>query len=475
MAAPAPASRADFLAAREPTGPAPVSVLAILRGERADPLQRWLALRAEHGEVARYRYGFDDTYLVTGAEGLRRVLQENAANYTKEHASYGMLRRLLVGNGLLTSEGSFWLRQRRLAQPAFHRQRLAAMGAQMVAAAAALADRWEARVGEGPPVSMVHEMSQLTLRIVGDALFGTGLSEEAAVVSGAWDVLNQQLLERYDAMRLLPPVLPTAYDRTFRTARRTVFGTVERLVAAKRAAARRGEEGADLLSLLMAARDEDTGERMTDAQLRDEVVTMLLAGHETTSVALSWAWAQLDLHPEVRGRLQEELAGVLGGRLPTAEDVPRLRYTRGVVEEALRLHPPAYIFFRRVKADDVVAGCRVRKGGVVVITPLVPHRDPAHWPEPEAFRPERWLDAEAEARRPRFAYLPFSGGPRQCIGNGFALMEAVLLLATLAQRFAPRLARGYRLAPEYLVTMRPAGGLPMRLERAPGTAHSPAA
>ena len=427
-----------------------------------DPLERWTAMRSQHGDVARYRFGFDDMYFISSAEGVRRVLQENVANYTKDHPSYRMIQRL-VGNGLLTSEGSFWLRQRRLAQPAFHRERLAAMGARMTAAAVDLARRWEAATGAAAQVSMVHEMSRLTLRIVGEALFGTGLATESAVLSAAWDVLNVQLVERYSRKRLIPAILPTRYDRTFREARRTVFRTVEGIIVHRRT---QPLDGSDLLSMLMAARDEESGEQMTDAQLRDEVVTMLLAGHETTALTLSWSWALLDRNPGAGVALREELSRVLGGRPPTVEDLPGLRFTRAVVEEAMRLYPPVYILFRRVLADDVVCGCRVRRGGAVVLTPLILHRNPSYWPQPEAFLPERWLDADAEKQRPRFSYLPFSGGPRQCIGNSFAMMEAVLVLATLAQQFEPQLAEGYTLAPEYLVTLRPAGGLPMRLRPA---------
>jgi cytochrome P450 len=456
------ASREEFLAAKEPTGPANVTVLQILRGHSSDPLQRWTEIREQHGDVARYRYGFNDTFFISGADGVRRVLQENAPNYTKEHPAYGMLRRL-VGNGLVTSGGSFWLRQRRLAQPAFHRQRIAAMGGLMTAAAVEVAERW-AR-GDGAAVSMLHEMSQLTLRIVGDALFGTALARKAAAVGESWDLLNNQMVERFTNMRLIPPILPTRYDRDFRNARRVLFDTVDELIAEKRA---RGADDGDLLSMLMAARDEDTGEQMTDAQLRDEVVTMLLAGHETTAMALSWTWALLDQHPEVRAKLEGELAAVLGGRVPTMEDMAKLPYTRSVIEEVMRLYPPVYIMFRRVKADDVLCGLRVRKGGVVIISPLILHRHPAYWDQPDAFLPERWADAEAEKRRPRFAYIPFSGGPRQCIGNSFAMMEAVLVLATLAQRFSPRMAEGYKLEPQYLVTLRPAAGLPMRIEPARG-------
>jgi len=452
------ATRAEFLAAKEATGE-DVSLFRVLRGHVEDPLVRWTRIRERHGDVSRYRYGLDDSHFVTHPDGARRVLQDNVGNYTKEHPSYALLRRL-VGNGLLTSEGSFWLRQRRLAQPAFHRQRIASMAAQMTRAAADLSDEWVAKARSGEPFSMLEEMSRLTLRIVADALFGTGLPARASSVRDAWEVLGRQMAERFSRRRLLPPILPTAYDRAFRRARRSMFELVEQIVAEKRA---RRSEGSDLLSMLMSASDEETGEQMTDAQLRDEVVTMVLAGHETTAVALSWTWALLDQHRAAAKKLREELASVLGGRTPGVGDVPRLTCTRAVIDETMRLHPPAYILFRRVKEDDVVCGHRIHRGGVVVMTPMVFHRHPSFWNRPDEFLPDRWADEEAANRRPRFAFMPFSGGPRQCIGNNFAMMEAVLILATLLQRFAPRLAEGYLLEPEYGVTLRPSRGLPMQL------------
>jgi cytochrome P450 len=202
---------------------------------------------------------------------------------------------------------------------------------------------------------------------------------------------------------------------------------------------------------------------MNDAQLRDEVVTMLLAGHETTAVALTWTWALLDVHRAAQAQLHDELARVLRGRAPSAADVPSLPFTRAVVSEALRLYPPAYLVNRAVRADDVVCGVRVHRGGSIVLSPIVLHRHPAYWERPDEFLPERWLDGEAEKRRPRFAFIPFSAGPRQCIGNAFSMMESVLVLATLAQRFAPRLVDGRLPATEYQVLARPAGDVPMEL------------
>jgi len=455
------ATQAAFLAAREATGPEPISLWTVMRGYRPDPLERWTRIRQEHGPVARYRFAGRDSYFVSGAEGIGRILQENAANYTKEHPSYGMLRRLF-GNGLFTSEGSFWLRQRRLAQPAFHRQRIAAMGSVMTKAAAETAERWEQLESKGEPILMLPEMARLTLRVVGDTMFGASLAARASAVGAAWEVLNAQLAERFTRMRLLPPVLPTRYDRDFRNARGTMLAVVDEIIALKRA---QQTESNDLLSILMNARDQDTGERMTDGQLRDEVITMLFAGHETTAIALTWTWTLLSRHTDKAERLQAELAAVLGGRTPTMDDVPRLTYVRHVVDEVLRLHPPAYIVNRHTAEDDIVSGFRIHRGGSIAISPLITHRDPDYWDRPEEFLPERWQDPAAEARRPRFAYLPFGGGPRLCIGNTFALTEAVLLLAVLAQRFEPRLVEGYEPRPEYLVVARPSRGAPMRLVR----------
>jgi len=283
---------------------------------RTDPLERWTRIAREHGAVAHYRSGLGQTSFVSTAEGAKRVLQENAANYSKQHASYSLLR-LLFGNGLFTSNGDFWLRQRRLAQPAFHRERIGSMGARMVEAAAGTARSWEARAASARPVSMLREMAALTLNVVGDALFGTGLQKQVAVVARSWDTLSTQLVERLARRVPFPPILPTRYDRDFRRARNAVNEVVASIIAARRKA---GAASGDLLSMLLEARDADDGQGMTDAQLRDEVLTMLFAGHETTAAVLSWTWTLLAQHPAAEAKLHAELEGVLAGRLPRAED-----------------------------------------------------------------------------------------------------------------------------------------------------------
>ncbi|WP_164013275.1 cytochrome P450 [Pyxidicoccus trucidator] len=454
----------DTTAPRIAPGPRGHLLMGVLPEARRDVLGMLLGSARQYGDVVRYKLGPMTSHLIAHPDGVRHVLQEHVGNYTKDHLSYRLVSRV-AGNGLLTSQGSFWLRQRRLAQPAFHRQRISAMADGMTRATAEMLERWAAHAERGEPVGVMEEMSRLALTIVGEALFGTAVGDLAAVVGPAFNVLSEQTTTRFRTLRLLPPVLPTRYDREFRAASRALQGAVMGLISERR---RSGEDRGDLLSMFMLTRDEETGETMNDAQLRDEVLTMLVAGHETTATTLSWVWALLDQHPHVEAKLHAELDAVLGGRLPTAGDVPRLGYTRMVVEEAMRLYPPAYVYSRAVKEDDVIGGFRIPGGTLVDLSPYVTHRHPDFWERPEEFLPERF-SPEASAQRPRYAYFPFSGGPRQCIGNGFAMMEAQLILATVAQRYRPRCVPGHVLTPEPLITLRPKGGLPMLLERrAPG-------
>jgi cytochrome P450 len=445
-------------APRIPTGPRGLPLLGVALDIQRDILGWLTRTAAEHGPVSRYRFGPVRSYFVTHPEGLKHVLQDHVKNYTKNHFGYAMIRRI-VGDGLFTSEGETWLQQRRLAQPAFHRARIAAMAARMVRAAEALSEQWATSQRTGEPRLLGRDMMALTLRIVGEALLGTDMRKETEAVAAAFSLINEQTVERFRAFRLLPPVLPTAYDRAFREANRTLREVVAGIIAKRR---ERLEDHGDLLSMFMLAKDEETGEQMDDEHLRNEVLTMLLAGHETTANALSWAWGLLHQNPEAEQSLHAELETVLGGRPPTAEDVPKLVYTRRVLDETLRLYPPIYSISRQVVADDVVCGYEVLGNSSLYLSPYVTHRLAEFWPDPERFDPDRFTP-EQVAARPRYAYLPFLGGPRQCIGNTFALMEGTLILATLAQRHRPRLVEGYTLAPEPLLTLRPAGELPVHI------------
>jgi cytochrome P450 len=437
--------------------------MGVLSQVRKDTLSFLTETSRTHGAVARYRLGPLRSYLVTHPDGVKRVLQDNVANYTKDHLSYSLVR-WIGGNGLVTSQGDFWLRQRRLAQPAFHRQRIGAMAEMMTRATHELIERWDAMASQGKPLHVGPEMMGLTMRIVGDALFGTNVADKTVVVGQAFDVLSAQVVHRFRTFNIIPPVLPTRADRLFRGSIKTLRGVVGQIIAERR---KSGEDRGDLLSMFMLARDEETGAQMDDTQLTDESVTMLVAGHETTATTMSWIWALLHQHPEVEARLHAEVDSVLAGRPPTFEDLPHMPYSRMVVEEALRLYPPAYVLSRKVLAEDELCGFRIPAGSSVDLSPYATQRLPEFWEEPEQFRPERFTP-EQVAKRPRFAYFPFIGGPRQCIGNAFALMEAQLITACIAQRFRLRMVPGYTPTPEPLITLRPVGGLPMHLERRQG-------
>lgn len=455
------------MTAREPTGPKGMLLMGVLPEVRRDILGFFTQTARTHGAVARYRLGPLRSYLVTHPDGVKRVLQDNVVNYTKDHLTYGMVR-WITGNGLITSQGDFWLRQRRLAQPAFHRQHIGAMAGMMTRAAHELLERWELVASQGQPLHVGPEMMSLTLRIVGDALFGTNVAEKTAVVGQAFDVINAQFTHRFRTFNILPPVLPIRADRLFRDSMKALRSVVRDIITERRQS---GEDRGDLLSMFMLARDEETGARMDDKQLTDESLTMLLAGHETTATALSWIWALLHQHPEVEAKLHAEVDSVLVGRTPTLEDLPRLSYARMVVDEALRLYPPVYVLGRKVVKDDELCGFRIPAGSSVDLCAYATHRLPEFWEEPEQFRPEHFTP-EQVAKRPRFAYFPFLAGPRQCIGNAFALMELQLITVCLAQRFRLRMVPGYTPTPEPLITLRPVGGLPMHLERRQAPAPS---
>lgn len=438
-------------------GPRDLRPFGSLTDIQRDALGTLVHLHRCYGDVVRHRIGMIPTYLITHPEGIKHVLQDNTRNYTKHALGFALIRQLL-GDGLLTSSGEHWLRQRRLIQPAFHRQQIAGFADLMVRATQAQLDGWPSN---GATLDVAKEMMRLTLTIVCATLFTSSASDKIQRVDSAFTQLNTQIAQRARSMNPLPPVLPTPADRRFRAALATLNEVVYEIIAERRT---RPTANADLLGMLMDARDAETNQTMNDTQLRDEVLTMLLAGHETTAVALSWVLALLAQHPTAEAKLRAELDRVLGGRAPSLADLPQLAYTRMVFDEALRLYPPLSVLGRRAVHTDVICGYQIPHGAMVVISPYLMHRHPAFWPEPERFLPERFAPEQAK-ERPRFAYLPFSGGPRQCIGNTFAQMEGTLILATLLQRFQLSLAPGQQIEPELLLTLRPKHGLPMLVER----------
>ena len=413
----------------------------------------------EYGDVARYRVAHMIWYQINHPAGIARILQENNRNYGKGALTLGILRPV-VGNGLFLSEGEFWLRQRRLMQPTFHHRHVAAFGTMMIDATHALLDRWEAHADSQRPIDIMQEMSRLTLDIVSQALFSAPADYDAGVAQ-AIATLAEDIGYRFAVPFYPPPRVPTPRNLRHRAALAALDAAIYGIIAARR----RGDTGGDdLLGLLMSVRDEDTGQGMNDQQLRDEAITLFVAGHETTAVALAWVWHMLAAHPDVAERVRAEQANVLGDRAPAAADLPKLSYARMVIDETMRLYPPAWITNRQAIADDEVCGYRIPAGAIVMISTYVMHHHPAYWENPDAFEPERFAPERA-AGRPHYAYFPFGGGPRQCIGKGLALMEAQLILATVIQRFRLRHLPGHAVEPQALVTLRPRGGLPMSVEK----------
>ncbi len=429
------------------------AVLRDIVGYIRDPLAYLLQARREGGPICRLPLGVINPYLVSDPALIEQVLVSDNKSYSKDFFMR-LLGREALGQGLLSSEGDFWRRQRRLAQPAFHRERLLSYGDTMVRCA----EEYAARLRPGERRALHHDMMELTLHIVVKTLFGEDATVSTQAVGESLDVL----LSRYaDNLFLSFPQIgrwPLPMNFRFARGMRQLDDIILSLIARRRASS--GERG-DLLAMLLSAQDED-GSGMSDKQLRDEVITLFTAGHETTALALSYAFMLLSQHPAVAATLLAELRSVLGperpGRLPTAADVPALRYCEAVVQETLRLYPPAWILGREAITDTTLAGQPVPHRTPVWISQWVMHRDEAYFPQPERFQPERWLDGLSR-RLPRFAYFPFGGGPRLCIGSSFAMTEAILVLATIARRVNLQVEPPQPLVLMPSITLRPKHGL----------------
>lgn len=411
-----------------------------------------------YGDVVRFRLGPFVAHILAHPDHIHQVLATNAANYTKG-PSYDKVKHFL-GSGLLTSEGAPWRRQRRLMQPAFTHRAAAAFGDEMVAAIETMLAAWAGAAAVGTPLVINREMGALTLAIIGRTIFSTDFGRDVhTILAGAADattVLNQRLATFID----LPHFLPTPANRRFKHALHQFDTFVARLIAARR---REGSARHDLLDRLLAARDEDDGSAMSDQQIRDEIVTLLFAGHETTAVALTWTFYLLAQHPEVEAQLHAEVAAVLGGRPPTVADIPALTFTRLVADEAMRLYPPVWTFPRAATDADEIGGYTIPAGSLIFPTQFLTHRHPDFWEEPARFDPERFRPERA-AQRHRYAYYPFGGGPRTCIGIHFALVEIVLTIAAIVQRYRLHHRPGPPIAPKSIVTLHPARDVMMTLE-----------
>jgi len=424
---------------------------------RTDPIGLFMRSADTLGGHVQFRIGPQGFVLVTDPTSAHKILVENARAYDKQTRGYERLR-LLLGNGLLTSEGAFWLRQRRIAQPAFHRDRIAGFADTMVSMTNDMLEKWDETAREGRVVDVAAEMMTLTLRIVGKTLLSTDVGELANEVGPALTVA----LERTDALitEMVPfaDKWPTAENRAYWRARDTLNGIVTSIIAERRA----GEEKPDLLSMLMAAKDEETGEQMTDAQLRDEIMTMFLAGHETTANLLAWTFFLLDGHDDVTRRLVDEVRAAAPDRDLGMRDLAKTPYLAAVVDESLRLYPPAWMVARNSTEDAELGGYFVPKGTYHLVNIYGLHRLTSVWRDADKFLPERFLD-DGKKRVPPGAYIPFIEGPRMCIGKSFALMEAQLLLGNIVKRFVVERTTKERIGLHPAITLRPKGGIPARL------------
>jgi cytochrome P450 len=410
----------------------------------------------EHGDVVHFKLGPQDLFLLNNPDFIRDVLVTNNRNFVK---SRGLeMAKKFLGESLLTSEGEFHRRQRRLAQPAFHRQRINAYAEVMIDHATRTRDRWN----DGQTLDVWHEMMRLTLAIVGKTLFDADVEGEAPEIGRALtDVM--QLFERMtNPLAAILDKLPLPSNVRWIKAKARLDETIYRIINERRAS---GEDRGDLLSMLMLAQDvEGDGSGMSDRQVRDEAMTLFVAGHETTANALTWTWYLLSQNPEVEAKLHREIDSVLEGRSPTAADVIRLPYTEMVLAESMRMYPPAWTLGRRVLSDYQIGQYVLPAGSIVLMSPWVMHHDERFYPDHNRFDPERWT-IEAREARPKFSYFPFGGGPRVCIGEQFAWMEGILLIATLAQQWKLKLAKDQRVEPRAMITLRPRYGMTMSVER----------
>jgi cytochrome P450 len=425
----------------------------------ADPLSLFTRASREHGDLVQFRFAWMRYYLINDAAAAHHVLIENAKGYHKSPNYQGL--KVILGQGLLTSEGDLWRRQRKLAQPAFHREHLKGFASTMVAATRNTVTRWETEVAGKGSFDIHAEMMRLTFRIVGQTLLGADLESDAKDFGAALNVGLKWANEYVESVVRVPPWVPTPNNVRFRRAQRTIEGVVGKVVADRKASS---EEKRDLLGMLMSARDEATGEAMSDKLLMEELLTLTLAGHETTANALAFTFYLLSSHPDIARRANDEVERALGGREPQLEDLAKMPFVKAIIEEALRLYPPAWVVERVALEEDVVNGYRIPKGGIVGVSAYMMHRNPRYFENPEGFDPDRWL--KPDAARPKLAYMPFGGGPRTCIGNAFAMMELQIIVPMLLQRFQLSLSPGFKLELDPSVTLRPKSGIWMDAKRA---------
>jgi cytochrome P450 len=436
-----------------PPGPKGKLITGVMREFNRDTLGFIERCQRDYGDVVRSRFLYLHAYFLYNPADIETLLTTDAKSYRKARSLRSPFFHRLVGNGLVTSEGDFWRRQRRLAQPAFHRQRISSYGEIMVEYTKRAIAAWN----DGEHRDVAREMNRLTLEIVVKTLFNSDVSNDADHVGAILSQIVKPFASQATLKWIADNRLPTPGHRRYFNAVSEIDRVVFRIIGERRAS---GTDEGDLLSMLLQAQDED-GSQMSDAQLRDEVMTLFLAGHETTALALSWSWYLLATHPEAEQKFHAELEEVLGAnghRTPEVADLPKLKYTEMIAKEAMRLYPPAYAVGREAIEETEIGGFRVPRNTQLFAFQWVTHRDPRYFDRPDEFDPDRWA-TDSIRNLPRYAYFPFGGGPRQCIGNYFAMMEVVLLMATIGQRFKFSLDEGHKVEVLPVLSLRPRNGI----------------
>ena len=445
-----------MLKSASPPGPKTRLISGVMRSYQDDPLGFSARGAQEFGDIVSARFLYVPCFFIYHPDHIEQVLVTQQRNFIKPVSFQTPFMRRLVGNGLLTSEGEFWKRQRRLAQPAFHRERINSYSQAMTTYAERMMTSWRS----GETRDLHEDMMQLTLEIVAKTLFDADVTETAREVGQLLSVIVEPFSYQATFKWILDNRLPTPANRRFHRTAQRLDEIVFSIINERRAS---NSDRGDLLSMLLAAQD-DEGNQMTDQQLRDEAMTLFLAGHETTALTMSWTWYLLAQNPAVEAKLLAEIEAVLGGRTPTMADFPALKYADQIIKEAMRLYPPAYAMGRQALQEFELGGYRIPAKSQLFFFQYVTHRDPRYFDEPEQFKPERWTE-EFVKQLPRYAYFPFGGGPRLCIGNSFAIMETVLILVTIAQRFRLKLVSDEPIKPIPGITLRPENGVKMRLEK----------
>lgn len=446
----------------EPQGPKGYPIIGNLLEMASNQKLDWLqALTNEYGDVAKFRLINRNVYLVNHPDLVREILGKRIDNYTKKSLAFKLVK-VVLGESTFTSMGTVWKRKRQLAQPSFHKNRISNLSEIMTDTIEDMLNDWEGKCDKNETINVSDAMMRLTLEVVVRALFSTALSkEEVQTVADVFTPLLEETNSRIAFPIQFLHKLPTKRNTTYRENIDKLDQIIFRIIKERRTASK---PNADLLQMLMDARDEESGEPLDDQELRDEVMTVFIAGHETTANAMSWLWAVLSQKPEIREKVENEVDAVLGKRKPMAADFPNLPYCLKVFKETLRIYPPVPILPRHVEEDDVLGEYLIKGDSEVFFSPYLLHRHPDFWENPEVFDPERFERAN-ERKQHSFAYLPFGGGPRLCMGNNFAMMEAVFIIAMTAQRFRLNLLPNAKLEPLVTLTTRPKNGVDVKLER----------